>query len=305
MADVAPPSAPKGLSRIGLILLFATPFLLFPLAWWGLPVFIHSKVPVASTAMVAEPGEVNGPKLYTRHCANCHGEKGDGNGIVHLEPKARYFGAERFKLGTTTNGIPTDDDLLRVLRRGIPGSAMPSFAQLSEPELRAIIGHVRFLTRKGVYDRLRDKAMKDEGDYDAIEIAEKASKQTEPGKPLESPKEFAAATPELLAQGKKVYLTTCAPCHGPEGRGDGPQVKDLKNENGTPARPRDLTRGVFKGGREPELLYARIMLGMPGTPMPASNTLPKQDVEALIQYVLTLSPPPAPPSGADVATTGK
>jgi hypothetical protein len=33
------------------------------------------------------------------------------------------------------------------------------------------------------------------------------------------------------------------------------------------------------------------MLGMPGTPMPASNNLPPGDVQDLLNYVLSLSRP--------------
>ena len=88
-----------------------------------------------------------------------------------------------------------------------------------------------------------------------------------------------------------MFLQNCANCHGPEGKGDGQQVKDLnfKNENGTPARPRDLTQGVYKGGGEPEDLYARIVLGIPGTPMPATTKLSPQDLDALIAYVRSLA----------------
>jgi mono/diheme cytochrome c family protein len=38
--------------------------------------------------------------------------------------------------------VPTDDDLLAVVRGGIPGTAMPAFAQLTDAERRAVVGHV-------------------------------------------------------------------------------------------------------------------------------------------------------------------
>ena len=37
---------------------------------------------------------------------------------------------------------------------------------------------------------------------------------------------------EAVDRGRVQYAANCASCHGPNGRGDGPQVKDLKNENG-------------------------------------------------------------------------
>src|SRR5437763_1416765 len=57
-------------------------------------------------------------------------------------------------------------------------------------------------------------------------------------------------TPEALALGRQVFVKNCATCHGAEGGGDGPQVKDLKNDDGSPTQPRDLTLGRYKCGGE-------------------------------------------------------
>ena len=71
--------------------------------------------------------------LYLQHCAACHGEQGDGQGIAakFLFPKPRDFRAGRFRLVNTTNGIPTSDDLKNVLQRGMPGSAMLPWAHMA------------------------------------------------------------------------------------------------------------------------------------------------------------------------------
>jgi hypothetical protein len=62
-----------------------------------------------------------------------------------------------------------------------------------------------------------------------------------------------------------------------------------------PIRPRDFTRGIFKGGREPEQLFARITLGAPGTPMPSSvAALRPAEVGDLVNFVLSLSDPSTP-----------
>lgn len=299
LVAVPVPLSPR-LTKYRRALLFVAPVLAVALSWGsavGLHFMLTNEPPVAA---VADRGPPSGARLYSRHCAQCHGERGDGRGVTPLDPPARHFGAEPFKLGTTgSRWSPTDDDLVGILRRGIPGSAMPSFAQLSEDELRAIVGHVRLLTWENMYARLRDKEKEEFGDYDPLSVAEQTDKQTQPGKPLEVPATFAAANPEVLVRGHQVYMQNCAPCHGPEGRGDGPQVKDLKNDNRTPARPRDLTQGVYKGGGEPEQLYARIVLGIPGTPMPATTNLSPQDLDALIAYIRSL--PRQPQNGATVA----
>ncbi|MCA9472123.1 MAG: c-type cytochrome [Nitrospirales bacterium] len=50
------------------------------------------------------------------------------------------------------------------------------------------------------------------------------------------------ATPEILAEGKKIFLGTggCISCHGPEGKGDGGAASNL------PIQPRNFTNKKFK-----------------------------------------------------------
>lgn len=48
------------------------------------------------------------------------------------------------------------------------------------------------------------------------------------------------STPDDLAAGKALYATNCAPCHGDNGRGDGPVAHLLKT------KPKDLVTGVSK-----------------------------------------------------------
>jgi mono/diheme cytochrome c family protein len=270
------------------VVLLGLPAALVLVAWVA-PAAVMLRWRSGAAPAARAPHPTTGAALYAQHCAYCHGDRGDGAGVTaaYVWPRPRDFGEGKFRLVTTQNGIPTDDDLLAVLRNGIPGSAMPPFAHLGEPELRALIGHVRELTYTGVLARLRRLA--DQGAIDPTEVGLVADTLSRPGPQLEIPAHFAPATPESIARGREVYTKTCASCHGPTGRGDGPQVQELKNADGSPTRPRDLTLGQFKGGGEPAQVYARIMLGMPGTPMPASNNLPPGDVQDLLNYVLSLS----------------
>lgn len=306
-ATVAPPLCK--LPLVGRIGLFFIPVTLMAIAW-GTPTNFFPQI---QTALCPEPNPSvaqfhDGAKLFVQHCANCHGERGDGNGITSLTTKARYFGHEPYKFTMTTGTkIPTDDTLLTTIRRGIAGSSMPSFEKLSDGELRAILAHVRTLTRKGMYEFLLAKAVKDceDGgdDVDPVKVSAKTDTQCQVGTPLPLPNAFATASADSIANGKKVFLASCAACHGVEGRGDGQQVKDpnFKNANGTKAIPRNLTTGVFKGGHEKAELYARIKLGIPGTPMPEGTTLTPQEVNDLINYVLSLSEQPA---AINVASAG-
>jgi cytochrome c oxidase cbb3-type subunit 2 len=94
----------------------------------------------ADTAPIPAP-QADGKQLYAQHCQACHGEQGDGNGPAArcLYPRPRNFGEAKFRLVSTNNGIPTDQDLMATITRGMPGSAMFPFGHLSEAGLIALV----------------------------------------------------------------------------------------------------------------------------------------------------------------------
>ncbi|MFO0847335.1 MAG: cytochrome c [Gemmataceae bacterium] len=283
-----PPTASGGMPRWQQAAVIAVP-VLAAAAVWAAAVGYYAAQP--SPAGPASGRAPDGAALYLENCARCHGKAGqaDGPASALLDPPARRFGEDQFRLPTTANGVATDDDLLFVIRNGIPGSAMPKFDHLSDAELGAVLGHVRQLALAGLYQRINRKADQ-AGGLDPEVIHGLVGRQLSPGQVVSGPGPFPPATPEAVARGQKVYQLTCASCHGPAGRGDGPQVKDLKNDDGTPTRPRDLSKGMYKGGGTPERLYTRILVGMPGTPMPASTTLKPDDICDLVHYVRSLAP---------------
>ena len=232
---------------------------------------------------------LDGPQLFGRYCAACHGENGDGNGPAarFLYPKPRNFREGQFRLVTTTNRVPSDEDLMRVVVRGMPGSAMFPVGHLGEAERKELVAHVRRLIRGGLEDRLRREAKEFGEELVPEELAKTIDLRTRPGPATEIPRDLSAPGSESVTRGRAVYLKQCATCHGASGKGDG--VQEQKDESGVPIRPRDFTRGVFKGGREREQLYARIMLGVPGTPMPASSNLKPEELGDLINYIQSLS----------------
>src|SRR5262249_50424264 len=63
-------------------LLFSTPVLLVGLGW-GAPVVVFRKYAPPAAAPEAEraAAEADGARLFAQHCAQCHGERGDGNGV--------------------------------------------------------------------------------------------------------------------------------------------------------------------------------------------------------------------------------
>jgi mono/diheme cytochrome c family protein len=165
---------------------------------------------------------------------------------------------------------------------------MPAHDQLTDTDCRALAGHVRRLAHAGLYAKLFAEAAKDE-DPVPLEISAMTAKRLVPGEPLPIP-ELTEPTPDSVARGAKVFKDNCATCHGPQGKGDGEKVKDMKNDNGWPTKPRDLARGIFKGGSDRDRVYARIALGLPGTPMPGTAaTLTPGQLADLTNFVLSLS----------------
>ncbi len=79
-------------------------------------------VVVAEPAVSAHP-EASSPihALFVANCAQCHGEKGDGEGVTQLDRKARSFQGGGFSYGNT------QDAILRSITHGIPGTPMPAF----------------------------------------------------------------------------------------------------------------------------------------------------------------------------------
>jgi len=241
-------------------------------------------------AQAADPAELAklGEQLYGLHCAACHGDKGDGIGLAaFVFPKPRDFRAGRFRLVSTSNGVPTLDDIVAVLQRGMPGSSMPPWRHLGDEQVRLLAERVLALRREGAKEILL-AAMAESGDeLPPDELQDIVAQMTTPGARVEVA-DLGEATPEAIAHGKELYVQkACLPCHGKTGKGDGQQ--EMIDSEGLPTRPRDLTLGIFKGNSDPASVWQRIRTGMPGTPMPSSQTLSDAEVSDLTHYVLSMS----------------
>jgi mono/diheme cytochrome c family protein len=245
-----------------------------------------------TTAPAARPQDeamlARGLTLYAASCAACHGEQGlgDGSAAYLLYPKPRNFAEGQFRITSTKSGLPSDEDLMQVLRRGMPGSAMPSWGHLPEQDLRALVVAVRELAVRGKAAQLmsNNKSMKPDR---ALKVAHS---MLDPGAVEPLP----AQLPEDqidLKRGEALYAMNCAACHDSDGRGR--NKRDLTDNTGQLVFARDFTAGVFKGGSEPESLARRITRGMPGSPMPAAAEMPAADLWSLVAHVQQMIRPGA------------
>lgn len=289
--------------------------------------------PVASDADGAQRGLF---RQHCVSCHGMAGDgAGPSASLLNPYPRDFRFGVFKFT-STLPGIKPTRDDLEQTLLRGIPGTSMPSFARLRPEEIAALREYVRYLSIRGETERFLVQLVVDEDEYLPLNMqyveeeglrpvveAWKAPEQdrslivTPPPRPVfDTPAERLAS----IARGKELYATQdaqCAKCHGPAGKGDGEQTDLYDDWNkpkqglsaahtadlaklytlpGQQIRPRDFTKGIFRGGSRPEDLYLRIHIGIKGTPMPGVGPTPSNqgvltpdEIWDVVNYVRSLS----------------
>jgi len=243
--------------------------------------FLVAMLAVAASVSFAADATLRGKAIFESHCAICHGLNGDGQG-----PEARRFFTQpadlregSFKFRSTLSGsLPTDQDLERTIRYGLPGSGMIAQDHLSEEELRAVIVYLKTLSPRWTKE------------------------------PAPNPIKIIRPTDlsSLVEKGKGLFKKAgCPECHGERGRGDGPSAQRLTSR-GRPTRPPDLTRRPLKGGDRPEDIYRALAAGIDGTPMPSyRDALEEEEIWALALYVTRLAAAGAPPSLTDDERIGR
>lgn len=85
---------------------------------------------------------------------------------------------------------------------------------------------------------------------------------------------------KLLAEGKVVYESNCATCHGLSGDGNGPAAATLN------PKPRNFKSAQFKYGSDDDSLLHTIHVGVKGTAMPSwKNTFSPEQFKSVLAYV--------------------
>ena len=235
---------------------------------------IAASVGLAAPAIAQEPQlgtdaqRESGRVLYEAKCAHCHGVTGDGvgPGTDYFRPAPRAFTSSTFKFRSTLSGeLPTDDDIRRSIRDGMPYTGMPPWPSLSESEITNLVYYIKTFS---------DDFSGPFGVPEEIELPSAPSMNA-----------------ETIERGRQVFLENqCVDCHGDQGRGDGKSAPTLTDQWGFHIRPADLTkRWTFRNGGTRQDIYRTFNTGLDGSPMPAYEIEPIEDRWALVDYVHSLS----------------
>ncbi len=210
-----------------------------------------------------------GKQLYEAKCALCHGAsgKGDGPAAERLLPRPRDFTAGKYKIRSTASGqLPTDDDLVKVIRDGMPGTSMPAWGKVitDTKDMQALVGYVK-------------------GFAEAFKTAKPELVKVPPE---------VASSEASIKRGKEMFeAIECNKCHGLAGRGDPAPGSDLKDDWGHPVRPANLHKPwTFRGGPDRKAVAMRLSTGLMGSPMPTfiDSVEKPEDIWHVANYVVSL-----------------
>jgi mono/diheme cytochrome c family protein len=200
---------------------------------WMLPWMLASAAcgarirPVVNSEALAPNKIMDFNFLYARNCAGCHGPDGKGGAAIGLGNPV-YL------------AIADDATIRRVTAKGVPGTAMPAFAQesggmLTDGQVDAIVGGIR--TRWATRNALRDA----------------------------NPPPYLAEGSGDSKRGESAYSAYCSSCHGTDGRG-GERAKSIVDGSYLSLVSDQYLRTTVIAGR-PEIGNPDWRGNVPGKPM--------------------------------------
>lgn len=197
--------------------------------------------PTTASVPVAPNDVLDFATLYADNCAACHGAEGKGGAAVGLADPV-YL------------AIVNDAAIRKVTTNGVPGTAMPAFAEsaggmLTDKQIDAITAGIRsHWAKQGVLDGA-------------------------------NPPAYAAHSQGSAAQGEAAFKTYCASCHGSDGRG-GPKASAITDDSFLALVSDQGLRTLTIAGR-PDLGAPDWRGNVPGKPMS------DQDVTDVVAWLIS------------------
>ena len=210
-------------------------------------------------------------KRFAALCSRCHGEKGQGNGLIaeYLDPKPRDLTKAAFMR------TKTKERLIASVMNGVPGTSMAPWGKVlgGEPGAAALV------------------------DYVLATWSKDSTAQIPKGRQIPAAN-LVAFSPESVARGEAVFLNRCWGCHGKKADGHGPNAEDIV------PRPRNLRNAPFIASASYTRLHESIKYGVQGTAMPAAGfdfSLDDKSIGDVINYITSLTRPAPKGEPAKVA----
>jgi mono/diheme cytochrome c family protein len=220
----------------------------------------------AAPEIPADAGE-----RYQLLCSRCHGEKGQGDGVIatYLEPRPRDLTKASFMR------TKPKERLVASVVNGVPGTSMAPWGKvLGEQGTEALVDYVLQNWSKGSTQELPKNRVV----------------------PASNPVSYSK---ESVARGEAVFLDRCWGCHGKKADGNGPNAADIQ------PRPRNLRNAPFVSALSYTRLHESIKYGVQGTAMPAAGfdfALSDATIGDVINYIHSFRRS-APAVPATVAST--
>lgn len=181
-----------------------------------------------------------GKSAYIRYCAGCHGVAGDGTGWdgAYLHPVPANLHDQL----TETN---PPDELMAKLSYGIEDTAMPPWLEWMPFNQRwALVKYIVDTFQKGVPG---GQSLFDPNTLPAQYVTYDNGIYEEEGNKIS------------VSNGKTIFMRFCSSCHGANGAGNGPGLKDLASDGPAP----------FPSNMPDAYVFWRAHDGITGTIMPA------------------------------------
>ncbi len=238
-----------------------------------------------------------GKKVFEANCTSCHGDTGhgDGTGAARLTVKPRNFTTAKsaeYKNGNAPLAI------LKTLNEGVGGN-MPSFPVLNAEQKLAVAHYVREWMPEKSDDSAEAIAaipapaaaasgpltVPDMGPRIAIDFA-----MTQYVRPDDRPyNQPVKVDPEKAhSLGERLYLTHCASCHGPDGKGGIP-YDTINNVPKVRMRAQDLAKSTGGWKSSTEEFTSIVTKGMPGRIKPGIAIFTREEMEALHSHTAALA----------------
>ncbi|HBY59402.1 MAG TPA: hypothetical protein DEH78_06240 [Solibacterales bacterium] len=207
-------------------------------------------------SLQSAPNLTSGEQTYKTLCQRCHGEKGDGHGLiaVYLDPYPRDLTKAAFM------NSKTETRLAASVREGVAGTSMPAWGKiLNEQQTKDVLAYVQTTFVKEARRAVREQKLP----------------ETNP----------VAMSKESAARGEATFVARCGGCHGRKGDGKGPNSLDIL------PRPRNLRNSDFVASVSDKRLFQSILYGVQGTAMPPwiDYGMSQNEVGDLVNFIRSIN----------------